>query len=101
MGFLFVKHPPLKPLAQTEEAKKDKHADISFPSQLFWRDRVVQVDVIVFIIASIILRVGILAWWGYSPLQRCPPLEGCYIVWQLPQSLFQGVFRRTVRDDKG
>lgn len=61
----------------------------------------VQLDVIIIIIASIIIRVTILAWGGYSPLQRVPPLEGCDIVWQLPPSLFQGVFRRTVRDGKG
>lgn len=75
MGVLLFKHLPPSHLDQTEEAKKDKHTDISFPSQLFWCDRVIQLDVIIFISASIITGVALLARWEYSPLQS-PTLVG-------------------------
>lgn len=44
----FSKHPPLNSLDQSKEAKKDKHADISSPSQL-WCNSLVQLDVIIVI----------------------------------------------------
>lgn len=85
---VFFKHPPLNPLDQSKEAKKDKHADISSPSQ-FWCNSLVFSLMLSSLLCSYNSKGDSLGVEGLQPSAESHTLEGrdYDIVWQLPRSL--------------